>query len=54
MFELISICYEYALWLMKHASWIASQDKVDMESAKQVHSSLKRAAGVLTFIQTHW
>ena len=54
IFELISICYEYSLWLMKHASWIASQENVDMESAKQVHSSLRRAAGVLTCIQIQW
>lgn len=39
---------------MKHASWIASQENVDMESAKQVHSSLRRAAGVFTCIQTQW
>ncbi|KAI2795868.1 hypothetical protein BLOT_016426 [Blomia tropicalis] len=54
IFELVSICYEYAIWLMKHASWIASQENVDMDSAKQVHSSLRRAAGVLTCIQTQW
>lgn len=54
VFELISICYEYALWLMKHASWIASQESVDMESAKSVHTSLRRAAGVFTCIQTQW
>lgn len=53
-FELISICYEYALWLMKHASWIASQDKVDMDSAKTVHTSLRKAAGVFSCIQTQW
>lgn len=51
---MISICYECALWLMKHASFIASQDKVDMESAKLVHTALKRAAGIFTCIQDHW
>ncbi|KAH9418590.1 hypothetical protein DERP_003915 [Dermatophagoides pteronyssinus] len=54
VFELISILYEYALWLMKHSTWIAAQDKIDMDSAKQVHNSLKRAAGIFNFIQTHW
>lgn len=53
VFELISILFEYGLWLMKHATWIASKDVIDMESAKQVHNSLKRAAGIFSFIQTH-
>lgn len=52
VFEMASILYEYSVWLMKHAAWIAAQDNVDMESAKKVHSSLRRAAGVLEFIQT--
>ena len=39
---------------MKHSTWIAAQDKIDMDSAKQVHNSLKRAAGIFNFIQTHW
>jgi len=54
VFEMISICYEYSIWLMKHASCIASQENVDMEAAKQVHSALRKAAGVLTCIQTQW
>ncbi|UXI17349.1 hypothetical protein NH340_JMT03292 [Sarcoptes scabiei] len=54
VFELISILYEYGLWLMKHSAWIASQDNVSMDKAKTVHSSLKRAAGIFQFIQIHW
>lgn len=54
IFELVSMCYEYALWLMKSASAVASQESVDMEAAKSVHTALRKAAGVLTFIQTQW
>lgn len=54
IFELVSMCYEYALWLMKSASAMASQETIDMEVAKSVHSSLRKAAGVLTLIQAQW
>lgn len=55
IFELCSMSVEYSLWCMKHASWLAStKEEVTMDDAKQVHSSLRRAAGVLSYVQTHW
>ena len=36
---------------MKHAVAIAVREKVEMEDAKEVHSCLRKAAGLLQFIQ---
>lgn len=54
VFELICICYEYALWLMKHSSSLAAKEDITMDEAKEVHKSLRKAAGVLTVIQKDW
>ena len=40
-----------AFWFMKHAVAIAVREKVEMEDAKEVHSCLRKAAGLLQFIQ---
>lgn len=46
LFELISMCQEYGLWLTKHAAMISSKDDVKIDDAKKVHQCLKKAAGV--------
>ncbi|RWS10874.1 BRO1 domain-containing protein BROX-like protein, partial [Dinothrombium tinctorium] len=53
LFELISICEEYAIWLMKHASAIAGKDEPKMEEAKEVHTSLRKASGVFSALTVH-
>ncbi|RWS24291.1 BRO1 domain-containing protein BROX-like protein [Leptotrombidium deliense] len=48
IFELISICQEYGIWLMKRASAVAGKDEIKMEEAKEVHTCLRKAAGVFS------
>lgn len=51
IFELICICQEFGLWLMKHAAHLSAKDEIKMEDAKLVHSSLRRAGGVFKAMQ---
>ncbi|XP_063229719.1 BRO1 domain-containing protein BROX-like [Bacillus rossius redtenbacheri] len=51
VFEAANMCCNVALWHMKHAALIAAKDNLDMEEAKDVHKSLRRAAGVLGAVQ---
>ncbi|XP_071043249.1 BRO1 domain-containing protein BROX-like [Parasteatoda tepidariorum] len=51
VFELISICQDMAIWLMKHAAMMAGKDEIDMEEAKEVHKCLRKAAGLFTAMQ---
>ena len=51
MFEIGSMLMNTAFWFMKHAVAIAVREKVEMEDAKEVHSCLRKAAGLLQFIQ---
>ncbi len=39
-----------AFWFMRHAILIAVKPSVTMEDAKEVHSSLRKAAGLVFFI----
>lgn len=54
IFELISICQEFGLWLMKHAAHMSAKDEVKMEDAKVVHSCLRKAAGIFKAMQDHY
>ena len=54
IFELISICQEYALWLMKHAANLSAKEEIKMEDAKVVHQSLRKAAGILKAMQNDY
>jgi hypothetical protein len=40
-----------AFWFMRHAILIAVKPSVTMEDAKEVHSSLRKAAGLVKFVQ---
>ncbi|KAI1284937.1 BRO1 domain-containing protein BROX [Halotydeus destructor] len=51
IYELISICQEYAFWLMKHAAMLSAKDDIKMEDAKAVHQCLKKAAGIFTAME---
>lgn len=40
-----------AIWLSKHAAWIAAKDEIFEGDAKKAHTCLRRAAGILIFVQ---
>uniref|UniRef100_A0A914CXJ7 BRO1 domain-containing protein n=1 Tax=Acrobeloides nanus TaxID=290746 RepID=A0A914CXJ7_9BILA len=49
-FEALNICMNMAIWLMKHAAWISSKDEVRDNEAKAIHSCLRKAAGIFSYI----
>ncbi|XP_023236415.1 BRO1 domain-containing protein BROX-like isoform X1 [Centruroides sculpturatus] len=51
IFELVSICQNYGIWLMKHAAMIAGKDDINMDEAKEVHKCLRKAAGIFSTVQ---
>nr|CAD7203029.1 unnamed protein product [Timema douglasi] len=51
VFESANIICNVAIWFMKHAAMIAVKDDIDMEEAKEVHKSLRRAAGMFRLVQ---
>jgi len=53
VFEVASVIINAAFWFMKHAVLIAVRPEVSMEDAKEVHSSLRRAAGLIKFVQSN-
>nr|AEE63624.1 unknown [Dendroctonus ponderosae] len=50
-FEVLSICVNVALWYMKRGAWISSKDEVRETEAKQIHSALRKAAGIFIFVK---
>ena len=40
-----------AFWYMKHAVLVAVKPEISMEDAKEVHTSLRKAAGLIKFVQ---
>lgn len=46
LYEIISVCQEYAIWLTKHSAMISAKDQVSMDEAKTAHKCLKKAAGI--------
>lgn len=53
LFELIAVVMNMAIWHTKHALQVASTDTITMEEAKEVHRSLKIAAGMFLHIKEH-
>lgn len=51
VFEVASMLMNTGIWLMKHAAMLAAKPEITMEEAKEVHTSLKKAAGVVKFVQ---
>ncbi|XP_064402696.1 BRO1 domain-containing protein BROX-like [Halichondria panicea] len=45
-FEVISVVMQLAIWHTKHAAHIAMDDSISVDQAKEVHRSLKLAAGM--------
>jgi len=51
VFEVGSMLMNTALWFMKHAAMHAAKQDIKMEEAKEVHTSLRKAAGIVKFVQ---
>ena len=51
VFEVGSMVINTALWFMKHAAMLAAKQDIKMEEAKEVHTSLRKAAGLVKFVQ---
>jgi len=51
VFELANLMINVGLWHMKHAGMIASKDDLKMEEAKDIHTSLRKASGIMKFVQ---
>jgi len=54
IFELISICQEYALWLTKHAAMIGAKDDPTEADAKKAYTCLRKAAGVWSKLESEY
>ncbi|XP_066588369.1 BRO1 domain-containing protein BROX-like [Prorops nasuta] len=54
IYEAASMSVNIGLWFMKHAAMIAGKDDITMNEAKEVHTMLRHAAGIFTFIQTEF
>lgn len=51
IYEVANMSCNVAFWYMKHASVIASKDDITMAEAKEVHTSLRKAAGIFKLIE---
>lgn len=51
VFELTSICMNVAIWHTKYAAKLAAKGEVSMDEAKEVHTSLRTAAGIFKFVK---
>ncbi|OQV24742.1 BRO1 domain-containing protein BROX [Hypsibius exemplaris] len=54
LFDLIHISITLGLWYMKHAALLAANEKITAEDAKEVHRSLRLAAGIFQEMQTNY
>ncbi|XP_012277681.1 BRO1 domain-containing protein BROX [Orussus abietinus] len=54
VYEAANMSINVGLWFMKHAAMIAAKDDITMNEAKDVHTMLRRAAGIFTFVQTEF
>ena len=51
VFEVASMVMNAGLWFMKHAAMLAARPEPAMEEAKEVHTCLRKAAGLVKFVQ---
>ncbi|KIH42377.1 hypothetical protein ANCDUO_27638, partial [Ancylostoma duodenale] len=49
-FEALNLIECMAMWLSKHAAWVAGKDEVHEYEAKECLSCLRRAAGMFAFV----
>jgi len=50
-FEAANMLMNVAFWHMKHAAMIAAKDDLKIEEAKDIHTSLRKAAGLINFVK---
>jgi hypothetical protein len=51
VFEIANLLMNYAFWYMKHAAMVSSKADLQMEEAKKVHTSLRKASGLIKFVK---
>lgn len=51
VFELTSMCVDVAIWYTKYAAKLAAKGEVTMDEAKEVHTTLRTAAGIFKFVK---
>ena len=51
IFQVASMIMNAGLWFMKHAAMLAARPEPAMEEAKEVHTCLRKAAGLVKFVQ---
>ncbi|EDO43006.1 predicted protein [Nematostella vectensis] len=51
VFELLSMCMNIASWYTKHAAKLAAKEDISMDEAKEVHTSLRTAAGMFQYVK---
>ena len=51
IFQVASMIMNAGLWFMKHAAMLAARPDPAMEEAKEVHTCLRKAAGLVKFVQ---
>ncbi|KAK6037789.1 hypothetical protein COOONC_24706 [Cooperia oncophora] len=52
-FEALNLIACMAMWLSKHAAWVAGKDDVKEYEAKECLTCLRRAAGMFSYVGTH-
>jgi len=50
-YEAANLLMNVAFWMMKHAAAVAAKEDLQMEEAKEVHTALRKAAGLIAFVK---
>jgi len=50
-YEAANLLMNVAFWMMKHAAAVAAKEDLQMEEAKEVHTALRKAAGLIGFVK---
>lgn len=50
-YEAGNLLMNVAFWMMKHASAVAAKEDLQMEEAKEVHTALRKASGLIAFVK---
>lgn len=50
-FEVANMLMNVSFWHMKHAAMIAAKDDLKIEEAKDIHTSLRKSAGLINFVK---
>ncbi|CAD5225029.1 unnamed protein product [Bursaphelenchus okinawaensis] len=49
-FEVLNLCINIAIWYMKRAAFLSSGDEVSDLDSKNIHTSLRKAAGIFDYV----